>query len=371
MLRQGLLPQDRLGPTFEVLERNATALARIVDDVLDLSRIASGKLQLHIAQRDVSTVITESVESVEAAARTKGVRLDVVLPDEEIAVNVDGDRFQQVLWNLLSNGIKFTPAGGRVEIAAHRVARDGLVEIAVSDTGVGIDPNFLGLVFERFQQADNRLNREHGGLGLGLAIAQHLVELHNGTIRAASPGLGAGTVITVQLPVAHGVRSAEATTAAPTPRAAARLDGRHVLIVDDDADALLVIRQALESAGARVSTARSADDALTIASRNGIDRLDALLSDVGLPRVDGYGLLARIRALSERHRRLPAAALTALARPEDRERSLQAGFQRHLAKPIDPGDLIEAVSELVAFQPTAGPAAPLPGAEQQRTRHPR
>jgi PAS domain S-box-containing protein len=346
MLRRGLIPSKDYGQAFEVLDRNATALTNIVNDIFDMSRVSSGKLRLNVRRTDVSALVVQCMEAIEDVARSKPVRVEISLPPEPVKADVDPDRMQQVVWNLLSNGVKFTPAGGRIDVRVSPADASGRVAVTISDTGIGIAPDFLPHVFDRFRQGDSRLTREHGGLGLGLAIVRHLVELHGGTVEAMSRGVGQGATFVVRVPVSQGAIT-RATSSAPEPASTDgsqtihRLAGTHVLVVDDDSDALSMIRQVLEAAGARVTSANSPRQALRLAEAGA----DVLLSDIGMPGQDGLELLSRIRALS-RNKGLPAAALTALSRQEDRERALSAGFQAFLCKPIDPEDLVLAVSAL-------------------------
>jgi CheY-like chemotaxis protein len=273
----------------------------------------------------------------------------------------DAQRLQQVVWNLLSNAIKFTPRGGRVQIRLARV--NSHLELAVSDTGEGIAPEFLPYLFQRFRQADSTFTRSHGGLGLGLAISRHLVEAHGGTIRAASPGKGRGATITIELPlmIVHDDRHDQPDRVHPAIEIVGtgdlrlpRLDGQRVLLVDDDADALQMAKDVLSIAGAAVTTAASGPEALAALDR---ERFDVAVLDIGLPGMNGYELLAAIRSrTSGEHGNIPAAALTAYARAIDRTRSLQAGFQMHLSKPIQPAELAAAVRTLSGAH-NAGPRA--------------
>ena len=292
---------------------------------------------------DPADVLALAIEVVRPAAEAKGVRLEASIEAGAGPILGDPDRLQQVVWNLLTNAVKFTPSGGRVEV---RLQRDGeQVEIAVEDTGQGIAAAFLPHVFERFRQADASHSRAHGGLGLGLAISRHLVEMHGGTLRAFSEGIGRGATFRAELPLMP-KPEVEESAAAWHPG-----DGRHtlqdirVLAVDDESDALTLVRDTLEEAGATVRTARSVEEAL-----NGLNGEvpHVIISDLGLPTVDGLEFIRRVRASADpRLRALPAAALTAYARPEDRAESARAGFQVHLAKPIDPRTLVSAVSRLV------------------------
>jgi PAS domain S-box-containing protein len=348
MIRSGLIASENQARAVETIERNATALAQIVEDVLDVSRIIAGRIRLNVQAVDMPAVVKDALEAVRHAADAKGVRLETVLDPRAAPISGDPDRLQQVIWNLVSNAVKFTRRGGRVQVRLERA--NSHVEVVVSDTGIGISPDFLPHIFERFRQADSGTTRERGGLGLGLAIARHLVELHGGTIHAASNGPGTGTTFRVALPLMivhreshegervhpHGNRSA--TVSVPDLR------GVCVLAVDDDRDALRLVREIVEATGASVLTADSAEQALATLEANSVD---VLVADLGMPHVDGFELIARIRRSSkESVRRIPATALTAYARSEDRSRALRSGFQMHLAKPIDPGELMASVASL-------------------------
>ena len=339
MLSSGMVNTERVPRAVDIIHKNAAALTRIVEDVLDVSRIISGKLRLKTQTLDLAPVIAASVETVQPAAEAKGIALHALMEPGPTGVIGDPDRIQQVMWNILSNAVKFTPNGGTVTVRLEPT--DDHVDIVVSDTGVGIAAEFVPHIFERFRQADSRFAREYGGLGLGLAIARHIVEMHGGTIRASSEGPGKGSTFRVRLPVTHAVK---AEPPAPrSPEASHRLAGIHVLVVDDDEDALTMVRELLEAAGASVTTALSADEALVLIARQ---PPDLLLSDIGMPAMDGFELIRRIRELSPAIRHVPAAALTAYAQPEDRTRALRSGFQAHLAKPIDPSELLTAVEML-------------------------
>jgi len=352
MLRTGVIDRERQERALEIVERNATALSRIVADVLDISRIVAGKVQLNVQVIDLPMVVEEAIATIRPAAEAKGVRLQTLMDIEAGPVLGDGDRLQQVIWNLLSNAVRFTPRDGLVQVRLDRI--DANVEIVVSDTGAGIAPEFLPHVFERFRQADSRLSREYGGLGLGLAISRELIELHGGTVRAESDGLGRGATFFVTLPrsiassetrfdMTGGYPDAERREQAP---AGVDLKGLHVLIVDDDPDALTLMREILEAAGATVISADSGPAALRALDQH---IPDAIVSDLGMPGMDGFELLARVRQSPvESWRDIPAAALTAYARSEDRTRSLKSGFQIHLSKPIDPVELVAAVVALAS-----------------------
>jgi PAS domain S-box-containing protein len=343
MLKSGMVSSDRLPRAVEIIHKNAAALAKIVEDVLDVSRIVSGKLRLKTQPLDLGPLLALSVETVQPAAEAKGITLQAVMEPGLTQVNGDPDRLQQVMWNLLSNAVKFTPNQGTVTVSVE--PSDAHVAISVVDSGVGIAEEFLPHIFERFRQGDSRFAREFGGLGLGLAIARHIVEMHGGTIEAFSEGVGKGSTFKVTLPVSHVQLRPVATAAASKPVESydRRLEGVHVMVVDDETDALQMVRELLETAGARVTTAASADEALTLLEQ---ERPDLILTDIGMPSVDGFELIRRIRQMPRSIRNLPAAALTAYAQPEDRTRALRSGFQVHLAKPIDPGELITAVESL-------------------------
>jgi CheY-like chemotaxis protein len=323
----------------------------LIGDVLAVSRIITGKLRLDIRPIDLARVIEAATETVAPAATAKGVRLQSSIDQSGVPVAADEQRMQQVVWNLLSNAIKFTPRGGRVQVRVERVSAH--VEIVVSDTGEGIAPELLPLLFQRFRQGDSAFTRTHGGLGLGLAISRHIVEAHGGRIEATSPGKGHGATVRVELPLIvvddDTLQSQERVHAAvDLPQAEALrlvdLTGIRVLLVDDEVDALGVAREALKVAGATVATAASAAEAL--AALDG-EPFDAAVLDIGLPNTDGYELLRVIRARSkERQGGIPAAALTAYARTIDRARSLEAGFQMHLSKPVQPNELAAAVLAL-------------------------
>ena len=348
MLRSGILKEQRRQQALETLERNATSLTQMVEDVLDVSRIAAGKIRLHIQPVDLSLVLRDALATVTPSAEAKGVRLESILDAQVGPVSGDPDRLQQVIWNLLSNAVKFTPRGGRVQLRLQRV--NSHVEMTVSDTGIGIREDFLPHLFERFRQGDSTTTRAHGGLGLGLAIARRIVELHGGRIHAFSPGEGKGATFRVELPVMIVHAEAESERRVH-PLAASRrqvmemptLPEMTVLAVDDDPDALGLVREILESAGAHVRTATSVHQAL-----ESIQDVvpDVLVSDLGMPGMDGYDLIQRIRHMEGPAREIPAAALTAYARSEDRAKALRLGFEMHLAKPIDPSELIAAVASL-------------------------
>ncbi len=349
MLRSGMLREDKKDHALETLERNATSLTQIVEDVLDVSRIASGKIRLNLQSIDLPVVLHDALATVMPAAEAKGVRVQSIVDPDIVPVSGDPDRLQQVMWNLLSNAVKFTPRGGRVQVRLQRV--NSHIEVSVSDTGVGIRRDFLPHLFERFRQADSTTTRAHGGLGLGLAIARQIVELHGGTIHALSGGEGKGATFRVELPVMIVHPAAPAAEPRVHPRTevrVTRMDDRAlldvcVLAVDDDADALILVCEILETAGAQVFTAASAAAALAVLEEQSPD---VLISDLGMPGMDGFELIQRVRRLPSQKKDIPAAALTAYARSEDRARALRTGFEMHLAKPIDPSELVAAVASL-------------------------
>jgi PAS domain S-box-containing protein len=353
LLRGGGLEPEFAARGLEAVERNAVAQTRLIGDLLDVSRIITGKLRLEPRPVELSRIVEAGVESVRPAADARGVRLEVSLDPSACTVSGDPDRLQQVVWNLLSNAVKFTPHGGSVGVRL--ASAGGHAEVEVSDTGRGIPAEFLPHVFDRFRQADGGITREHGGLGLGLAIARNLVELHGGTITAASPGEGLGSTFRFRLPLLVRARGVERETAGEAPAApgehsspithrSSLLEGLHVLVVDDDRDSREVVAAALAREGARVTEAGSAGEAFGAVTSL---RPDVLVADIGMPGEDGYALIARVRALGAASGgSLPAAALTAYAREQDRERALAAGFQTHIAKPVEPRTLTATVARL-------------------------
>ena len=350
MMRTQTLSPEKASGAWDVVERNATSLKQIIEDVLDVSRIVAGRLRLNVEPVDLPGILRDAMATVMPAADARGVRVETVIEPLTVPVSGDADRLQQVVWNLLSNAIKFTPRKGKVQLRLSRV--NSHVEVTVSDTGRGISPDFLPFVFERFRQADATFTREHGGLGLGLAIAKQLAELHGGTITASSAGPDQGATFTLKLPLmivhqpvpAGDQREHPHTDRRPPElQTIPRLDGIHVLAVDDEPDSLELLRTVLEGAGATVSTARSGPEALE-AIRH--EPLDVLIADVGMPGMDGLQLIRAIRQMPEPARSIPAAALTAYARSQDRITSLASGFHMHLVKPIDPLELVVAVATL-------------------------
>jgi PAS domain S-box-containing protein len=330
----------RVHKGLEVIDRNARLQAQMVDDLLDLSRIISGKLRLDIGQVDLRQVIDDVISSLQPAADAKEIEARTELAECGL-IQGDPSRLQQVMWNLLSNAIKFTDRQGKVTVRL--VERHGSVEISVTDTGQGISAEFMPHVFERFRQADASTTRQFGGLGLGLSIAKQLTELHGGLISVDSEGEGRGATFHVVLPIARSTRAA-VPVADPVPVDPERLAGLRVLVVEDEDDARELTRQILESLGARVTAVSNTPAALAAFD---LERPDVIVSDLGMPGQDGYELIRQLRIREAALGGLtPAAALTAQARSEDRKRALMAGFQSHLAKPVDPVELSAVVAEL-------------------------
>jgi signal transduction histidine kinase/CheY-like chemotaxis protein len=349
LLRGGILPPEKAARGLETLERNATWLTQIVEDVLDVSRIVSGKIRLDVQPVELPVIVDNAVASIQPAAEAKGVRVQTVVDPGVGPVSGDPGRLQQVVWNLVSNAVKFTPKNGRVQVRLERV--NSHVEIVVSDTGIGIRPDFIPYVFERFRQADAGTTRRTGGLGLGLAIVRHIVEMHGGTVDASSAGEGQGATFRVRLPLMI-MHPAALETGREHPRTERRealtglgdLKGIHVLAIDDEEDALTLLRVVLETAGAEVTTFSSP---LTALERIEDVNPHVLVVDLGMPEMDGFELITRVRkSPNVAIRNLPAAALTAFARSEDRTRALRSGFEMHLANPVDPGELVASVATL-------------------------
>jgi PAS domain S-box-containing protein len=349
LLRGGILTQEKAARGLETLERNAVWLTQIVEDVLDVSRIVSGKIRLDVQSVELPLIVDNAVATVQPAADAKGVRIQTIIDPRVGPVSGDPGRLQQVVWNLMSNAVKFTPKNGRVQVRLQRV--NSHVEVSVSDTGIGIRPDFLPFVFERFRQADSGTTRKTGGLGLGLAIVRHIVEMHGGTVDASSEGEGKGATFRVLLPlmIVHpdatkAPREHPRTERREALTGLASLQGVRVLAVDDEEDALTLLRVVLESAGARVMTVGSPLEAIEHIAEF---KPHALVIDLGMPEIDGFELITRIRTSKDPAvRDVPAAALTAFARSEDRTRALRSGFEMHLAKPVDPGELVASVATL-------------------------
>ncbi|HJU53644.1 MAG TPA: ATP-binding protein [Pyrinomonadaceae bacterium] len=356
LLRDGRLDETATTRALETVERNARAQQQLIEDLLDVSRIITGKLRLDVRQVAPASFIEAAIEAVLPAAEAKGIVLEKSLQPDAPALSGDPARLQQVVWNLISNAIKFTPPGGHVRVRLESVKSH--VEISVTDTGDGIRREFLPYVFDRFRQADGTTARRYGGLGLGLAIVRHLVELHGGTVRAESAGEGQGATFTVSLPLVAAQRSEDgdgggdaasvhtlAVDARRTVECPDKLDGLRVLVVDDEADTLDLIKVLLGQCGAEVATAKSSAEALALFEES---TPDVLISDIGMPGEDGYELIRRVRELPpERGGRTPAVALTAYARAADRLRVLRSGYQMHVAKPVELAELVAVVANVV------------------------
>ncbi len=346
LLRTKKFDENTTAKALETIERNAKLQAQLIEDILDVSRIIQGKLRLNLRPVSLVPVIEVAIDTVRPAAEAKAIQLATGLESSVQLVSGDPDRLQQVVWNLLTNAIKFTPQGGRVEVQLEHA--DSYARIRVNDTGIGISPDFLPHVFERFRQADSTTTRSHGGLGLGLAIVHHLVELHGGKVYVDSEGEGQGATFTVELLLTHcrseaseikqvhskhnGVASADLSS----------INSLQVLVVDDDPDTRDVLTTVLEQYGAKVTAVASVGEAVKALEQL---HLDLLISDLGMPDEDGYGLICQVRALEvERGKKIPAIALTAYANDEERIRALSAGFQLHLPKPVEPAKLIAVVA---------------------------
>jgi PAS domain S-box-containing protein len=346
VLRRGSRDQADLHRGLQTIERNARTQAQLIEDLLDMSSITSGKVQLELLPLAPAAIAAAAIDTVRPAAEAKHIRIERDFDNAPGMVSGDASRLQQIIWNLLTNALKFTPRGGTVTVG---VKREGdQIAISVGDSGIGIAASFLGHVFERFRQADATTTRKHGGLGLGLSIVKHLVEQHGGTVTAASEGEGMGACFTVRLPRRS---SADQLPAADDNRASRRaaahdLSGLQVLVVDDEDDARELIKRILNDCNADVLTAATATEALNLLQ---YARPDLMVSDLGMPEVDGYGLLDRVRALGpSRGGDLPAIALTAFARSEDRIKALSSGFLAHISKPVEPNELIAKVAAMGA-----------------------
>ena len=356
MLEAGGLQDDMAARAVETINRNAKAQAQIIDDILDVSRIITGKLYLELHPLEIAPVLEAAINVVRPTAEAKGIQISVSFDPEPAAVPGDTNRLQQVFWNLLANAIKFTPAGGRVTVHLRRVNSE--VEIAIADSGQGITGEFLPFVFDRFRQADSTSTRQHGGLGLGLAIARHLIEIHGGAIEATSRGAGQGATFTVKLPLAGTIADGLGSSLTAPSRMDAEqenrerlnsqqiLSGLQVLIVDDDLDTLELLSAALTQRSANVTAVSSAAAALDSIEAF---RPDVLISDIAMPGQDGYELIRRVLAL-DLVPGIPAIAITAYAKEEDKARALAAGYQRYLAKPVELREFISAIAELARME---------------------
>jgi signal transduction histidine kinase len=344
LLAGGQLEESTARRAVQIIERNTRLQAQLIDDLLDISRIVTGKMRLELKTVTIQSILDAALESSLPTAVTKRITLARELNSPSDAILCDPARMQQIIWNLLSNAIKFTPEGGDVRLTQDR--QDGMLTVAISDSGVGIEPEFLPHVFDRFRQQDAATTRVHGGLGLGLSIVRHLVELHGGSIEACSEGKGRGATFIVRVPVAPVTTDDDDEDRTPPPAHAAgvapSLEGVRVLVVDNEADARGLVSAILASAGASVQAVDCASEAFDAIRAH---RPDVLLSDIGMPGEDGYSLIRRVRQLTA-GTPLPAAALTAYASASDRTQALLAGYQAHIAKPFEPTELITVVAGL-------------------------
>jgi CheY-like chemotaxis protein len=356
LLRAGKLDEAAAERAIEVIERSAQSQARLIEDILDVSRIVTGKLKLNAQPVDIAATLRSAVEVVRPGAEAKEITLNTMIDYQEGIVYGDANRLQQAIWNLLSNAVKFTPRRGRIEACLNRVGSQA--EITVSDTGQGISQMFLPHVFERFRQADGSTARQHSGLGLGLAIVRHIIEMHGGVVSAESAGAEQGATFKIRLPLAAARIQARAPDTeqsdaeqedkspaiSPSFKVGRTLEGVRALIVDDNADSLEVISRFLTLHRAEVATATSADEALATLTRY---RPNVLICDIAMPGKDGYELIRELRSRESRQGgHLPAIALTAHAKDEDRARAVAAGFQLHVSKPVEPAELVTAVANL-------------------------
>jgi len=347
LLRMNKLREPQFAHALETIERNARSQSQLIDDLLDVSRIVTGKLQIEFSTVDLSAVIEAAIESVHPALAAKEITLETVA-EPGCRVLGDANRLQQIFWNLFTNAIKFTPKGGQVKVNAER--RGSEIRIKVTDSGIGISPEFLPYIFDRFRQADGSTTRAQGGLGLGLAIVRHLVELHHGRVEVHSQGKQLGSTFTVRLPIAHAVTdqsngrgdSQQIKDEDLLVKSSRILDGLKILVVDDDRDTRDLVSTILTRCGSEVRCSESAADALLAFQEW---NPDLLVSDIGMPLEDGYGLIRKLRKLkSRRAKQIPALALTAYATDEDRTLALSAGFQMHLPKPIEPESLVSSIA---------------------------
>lgn len=331
---------------METIEQNAKVQAQLVEDLLDVSQIITGKLRLQVRPVDIVETIQAALETVNPAAQAKAIQIETIIDSRGGMVTGDEERLQQIFWNLFSNAVKFTPKGGKVHIEVQET--DSTIDVAVTDTGQGIKSEFLPYVFDRFRQADGSLTRSYGGLGLGLAIVRHLVELHGGTVLARSEGIGRGATFIVTLPLVvekHRIPTESPTNSPP----ASILDGVRVLVVDNEEDQLVFLKLAIELYGAKATVVPSAKRALIeLINNDGNAPIDVLISDIGMPEQDGYSLIRQVRQLSPKQGgKIPAIALTAYARPEDIQKAIASGFQIHVSKPIDPDELVNAIANIL------------------------
>lgn len=346
MLRQGTLDKVATENALESIERNARAQAQLVSDLLDISRVITGKLRINARPVDITNSLESALESIRPAAEAKQIQIEVEREPYATVVTGDADRLQQVFWNLLSNAVKFTPRGGHVAVNVSRV--DSQLEMAITDNGAGISAEFLPFIFDRFTQADTTSARRHAGLGLGLSIVRHIVELHGGTVTAESRGVGQGSTFRIMLPVrALSTRAAESSPDAVPVTTLAHdiaLDRVRVMVVDDEAETRDLLKMMLASHGADVSAYASGPEAL---EKIDLCKPQVIVSDIGMPGQDGYTFMRKVRGLGAEVENIPAIALTAYARAEDRMRALAAGFQMHVPKPVEASELVMVIASLI------------------------
>jgi CheY-like chemotaxis protein/two-component sensor histidine kinase len=343
LLQKRKLDEKRTSYALETIERNAKLQVQLIDDLLDVSRILQGKLSLNVTPVNLTTTITAALETVRLAAQAKSIQIQTALEPNIGQVLGDSGRLQQVIWNLVSNAVKFTPQGGRVDIRLQRL--DAQAQITVSDTGKGIHADFLPHVFEYFRQADNATTRQFGGLGLGLAIVRQIVELHGGTVFAESPGVDQGATFTVRLPLMQHQSEMPQQMKASEPSLG--LQGIKVLVVDDTADMREYVTFVLEQSGAKVTAVASAAEALAILAEF---QPAVLVSDIGMAEMDGYMLMRQVRSLpAEQGGRIPAIALTAYAGEINQQQAIASGFERHISKPVEPAALVAVILDLLNF----------------------
>jgi signal transduction histidine kinase/ActR/RegA family two-component response regulator len=346
MLRRGSLDKAATANALESIERNARAQAQLVSDLLDISRVITGKLRINARPVDITNSLDAALDSIRPAAEAKQIQIEVERDPYATVITGDADRLQQVFWNLLSNAVKFTPRGGRVEVNVTRI--DSQLELSITDSGAGISAEFLPYIFERFTQADTTSSRHHAGLGLGLAIVRHLVELHGGTVTAESPGVGQGATFRVTLPVRvldiRGVKSLPDVLPVSTLANDIALDRIRVMVVDDEAETRDLLKIMLASHGAEVLVYASGAEAL---AQVDFCKPQVIVSDIGMPGQDGYTFIKKVRGLGTDVENIPAIALTAYARAEDRMRALAAGFQMHVPKPVEASELVMVIASLV------------------------
>ena len=350
LILSGNMKQEDIHRGLETIERNARAQNKLIEDLLEMSSIISGKVRLDMQRLDLANLVDAAIESVKPTAQAKGIILKKTIDRRVSPISGDSNRLQQIFWNLLSNAIKFTPKGGRIEIVVEQVG--SYLEIGIHDSGLGISPDFMPYVFDRFRQADASLTRQYGGLGLGLAIVKQLVELHGGTVRAESAGAGKGASFMVSLPLAIAndivKNESSAPKRDPSDSGNLSLSGINVLVVDDELDARELIKRILTHCRARVTTAASAMEGLQCLS---LDKPDLLISDIGMPDKNGYQFIREVRNLpAESGGKTPAIALTAFARPEDHLSAMNAGYQAHLTKPVESRELITEIAKLLGLE---------------------